>query len=94
VLAANHRRFNGFKPPPVTDSKDSQSLRTDTKTEAITAEAEELQGGKPRAATRPQRWLAASRELLASQAEYAAWLDALPETLRDTPDGGGFAGDC
>ena len=34
--------------------------------------------------TRPQRWRDAVAELLALQAEYAAWADALPEHLRDT----------
>ena len=34
--------------------------------------------------TRPQRWHAAVAELLALQAEYAAWADAMPEGLRDT----------
>jgi hypothetical protein len=33
--------------------------------------------------TRPQRWRAAVAELVALQAEYAAWLDRLPEALRD-----------
>ena len=37
--------------------------------------------GRPR--TRPQRWRAAVAELVALQAEYAAWLDALPQGLRD-----------
>jgi len=37
--------------------------------------------------TRPQRWQAAVAELIALQAEYAAWLDALPEPLRDTATG-------
>jgi hypothetical protein len=37
--------------------------------------------------TRPQRWHAAVAELVALQAEYAAWLDALPETLRDGATG-------
>jgi hypothetical protein len=37
--------------------------------------------------TRPQRWRAAVAELLALQAEYAAWLEALPETLRDGATG-------
>ena len=36
---------------------------------------------------RPQRWRAAVAELLALQAEYAAWLDALPEPLRDSATG-------
>jgi len=35
--------------------------------------------------SRPQRWRAAVAELLALQAEYAAWLTALPETLQDSP---------
>ena len=34
--------------------------------------------------SRPQRWHDAVTELLALQAEYAAWLDALPDGLRDT----------
>ncbi len=35
--------------------------------------------------TRPQRWRDAVAELLALQAEYIAWADALPKALRDTP---------
>jgi hypothetical protein len=34
--------------------------------------------------TRPQRWHDAVAELLALQADYTAWADALPESLRDT----------
>ncbi len=41
----------------------------------------------PERRTRPQRWRAAIAELLALQAEYAAWLDALPETLREGATG-------
>ena len=37
--------------------------------------------------TRPQRWRAAVAELVSLQAEYAAWLDALPEALRDGATG-------
>jgi hypothetical protein len=33
---------------------------------------------------RPQRWRAAVAELLALQAEYAAWNEALPDSLHDT----------
>jgi hypothetical protein len=33
---------------------------------------------------RPRRWHDAVAELLALQAAYAAWLDALPESLRGT----------
>jgi hypothetical protein len=33
--------------------------------------------------TRPQRWHDAVAELLTLQAEYAAWCDALPDSLRD-----------
>ena len=36
---------------------------------------------------RPQRWRAAVAELVALQAEYAAWFDAIPETLRDSATG-------
>ena len=34
--------------------------------------------------TRPQRWRDAVAELLALQADYGAWADALPEALRET----------
>jgi len=37
--------------------------------------------------TRPQRWRAAVAELVALQDEYAIWLDALPEALRDSATG-------
>ena len=34
--------------------------------------------------SRPRRWQDAVSELLALQAEYAAWLEALPDSLQDT----------
>jgi len=34
--------------------------------------------------SRPQRWHDAVAELIALQADYAAWLEALPDTLHDT----------
>jgi hypothetical protein len=34
--------------------------------------------------SRPQRWDGAVGELLALQAEYTAWFDALPDGFRDT----------
>ena len=34
--------------------------------------------------SRPQRWRDAVSELLVLQAEYAAWLTALPDSLRDS----------
>jgi hypothetical protein len=40
-----------------------------------------------RPATRVRRWTAAVDELVALQAEYAAWLQALPEATRDGPTG-------
>jgi hypothetical protein len=40
-----------------------------------------------RALSRVRRWRAAVAELVALQAEYAAWLDALPETLREGATG-------
>lgn len=42
---------------------------------------------KPRPLTRPRRWQAAVTALVSLQAEYAAWLDALPEATRDTATG-------
>jgi hypothetical protein len=41
----------------------------------------------PRHASRPQQWHAAVATLLRLQAECAAWLDALPEPLRDGATG-------
>jgi hypothetical protein len=35
--------------------------------------------------SRPQRWCDAVTELLTLQASYTAWLEALPDALRDTP---------
>jgi hypothetical protein len=38
-------------------------------------------------ASRPQRWHSAVATLLRLQSEYAAWLEALPEALRDGATG-------
>jgi hypothetical protein len=40
-----------------------------------------------RRSSRAQQWHAAVATLVALQAEYAAWLDALPEALRDGATG-------
>jgi len=37
--------------------------------------------------SRPQRWRDAVAELIALQAEYAAWFEALPEATRDSATG-------
>ncbi len=42
---------------------------------------------RPRNATRVQRWHAAVGEIVALPAEYAAWLQALPEVTHDSPTG-------
>jgi len=42
---------------------------------------------KSRTATRMRRWTAAVGELIALQAEYAAWLEAMPEATRNGPTG-------
>lgn len=39
------------------------------------------------ATTRAQRWDTTVGALVTLQAEYAAWLDALPEATRDSPTG-------
>jgi hypothetical protein len=41
----------------------------------------------PGAPSRQARWDAAIAILIAVRGEYAAWLDALPDALRDTPTG-------
>jgi hypothetical protein len=40
-----------------------------------------------RRSSRAQQWQSAVASLLALQAQYAAWLDALPEALRDGATG-------
>ena len=42
---------------------------------------------RPRNASRVQRWHAAVGEIVALPAEYAAWLQALPEVTHDSPTG-------
>src|SRR5208337_3581439 len=42
---------------------------------------------RSRTRTRPERWDAAVAELVMLQAEYARWLDALPEATRDSATG-------
>ncbi len=42
---------------------------------------------KTRPLTRPRRWHAAVAALLALQAEYTGWLEAMPEATRDGPTG-------
>ena len=42
---------------------------------------------RPHNASRVQRWHAAVGEIVALQAEYAAWLQALPEATHDSPTG-------
>jgi hypothetical protein len=37
--------------------------------------------------SRAQRWCDAVAELVAAQAEYAAWFEALPEATRDSATG-------
>jgi len=45
--------------------------------------ASPLRRRSARQPSRPQRWRTAVAELLALQAEYARWLDSLPEALCD-----------
>ena len=40
-----------------------------------------------RRASRPQQWHVAAATLLGLQAEYAAWLEVLPEAMRDSATG-------
>jgi hypothetical protein len=42
---------------------------------------------KTRAMPRPQQWDAAMAALVRLQAEYAGWLEAMPEATRDSPTG-------
>jgi hypothetical protein len=54
---------------------------------ALLAQAVTPRPAKPRVPPRPRRWQAAVTELVALQAEYAAWLDAVPEATRDGATG-------
>jgi hypothetical protein len=51
------------------------------------AETRHRPQAKVRTATRAQRWDTTVAALVALQAEYAAWLDALPEATREGPTG-------
>jgi len=42
--------------------------------------------------SRPQRWRDAVAELLSLQGEYAAWLETMPEHLKDIPTGEALQG--
>jgi hypothetical protein len=42
---------------------------------------------RTRAMPRPQQWDAALATFVRLQAEYGAWLDAMPEATRDSPTG-------
>jgi hypothetical protein len=50
---------------------------------AAAAAVPQWRPSKTRPPSRVQRWAAAVEELLRLQAEYASWLEALPEAARD-----------
>jgi hypothetical protein len=99
----DHRHVTKYKPPswPPSDTKRKgrkpQSERALTGAErqaryrqrqAGNRAAVQLRLSPPiRRSSRPQQWYAAVATLVALLAEYAAWLDALPEALRDGATG-------
>ena len=61
--------------------------RQDLPSEAMPVVRQHRSPTSARKATRVQRWNAAVGELVGLQAEYACWLEALPEATRDGPTG-------
>jgi len=79
----------GRKPPgPAAMSGAERQARHRARLAGLPAGPEPPQPGRPpRAPSRQARWDAGAAVLLAVQAACAAWLDALPDALRDTPAG-------
>ena len=72
-------------PPPLTNAE--RQARWRARRRAQQEAPASVQLGKTASGdrrSRPQRWRDAVAELLALQAEYAAWLGALPDSLQDT----------
>ncbi len=68
---------------PLSDAERQARYRARLKAEAA---APQLRYRRPAdRRSRPQRWRDAVSELLTLQAEYTAWQEALPHSLRDTP---------
>jgi hypothetical protein len=100
-LDYRHVTKNNLPPPPKADSRrrgrDPQGQRALTGAERQARYRQRQAGNRPLAQTsprrsirrpsRPQQWHAAVAVLVALQAEYAVWLDALPEALRDGATG-------
>ncbi len=66
---------------PLSNAERHARYRARHKENQASADVRPLRVGRR---TRIQRWRAAVGELVDRQAGYSAWLDALPESLRDT----------
>ena len=75
--------FGGKVPTPTSDAERAAAYRARRKAE-LEAKVRVRYRRPADKRTRPQRWCAAVAELVDLQADYAAWLDRLPESLRDT----------
>ena len=80
---------NSHAKRPQTPRRDSAEQRRTPGQLSRTQQASQPPAGigrrpSPDRRSRPRRWHDAVGELLALQAEYAAWSDALPDSLRDT----------
>jgi hypothetical protein len=96
----DYRHVTQYEPTPPTPGDGQRRGRKPRGEHALTGaerqaryrqrQAEDRAAALPRPirrSNRPQRWRAAAAELLALQTEYAAWLDALPEGLRNGATG-------
>ena len=80
------RKPEGTQPLTGAERQARYRARHDLSTDTVVA-MHHRPPGKSRTATRVRRWTAAVDQLVALQAEYAAWLQALPEATRDGPTG-------
>jgi hypothetical protein len=96
----DYRHVTQYEPTPPTPGDGKRRGRKPRGERALTGaerqaryrqrQAEDRVAALPRPirrSNRPQRWCAAVAELLALQTEYATWLDALPEGLRNGTTG-------
>lgn len=72
-------------PPPLSNAERQARWRARHRAQQhATAPMPPGKAASARRRSRPRRWQDAVAELLALQAEYAAWLEALPASLQDS----------
>ena len=84
-MPGSNRTDDGQSSPPLSNAE--RQARWRARCRAQQQAPAPVQPGRAASAdrrSRPRRWRDAVAELLALQAEYAAWLEALPDSLQDT----------